>query len=194
MYHIKQNYNHRSEIVYFDDTSLKDEWQNEVYQFSRKIYDNNNYSSVIDFGCGSGYKLIKYFSDVNTIGIDLKPTVTFLKNKYPHKQWTTELYSVQNADIFIASDVIEHMDNPDVLIEIIKKIKPKEIILSTPDRNLQVLNLGHPENGPPVNKFHVREWNMNEFNSYIGSHFNIESHVITNTKQCTQMIHARMKN
>jgi SAM-dependent methyltransferase len=193
MYHIKQNYNHRSEIIYFDDTSLKDEWQNEVYQFARKIY-NNNYSSVIDFGCGSGYKLIKYFSDVNTIGIDLEPTVTFLKNKYPHKKWTTDPYSVENADIFIAADVIEHMDNPDVLIEIIKKIKPKEIILSTPERNLQVFYLRHPENGPPVNKFHVREWNMNEFNSYIGSYFNIESHVITNTEQCTQMIHAKMKN
>lgn len=193
MYNIDPNYNHRKEVVYFDDTANEDEWQKEVYLYAKDLAIKNNYKNIVDFGCGSGYKLIHNFNDYNTIGIDLEPTIKFLNEKYPGKTWVTTQTPLPDIDIFIASDVIEHMEDPDVLINYIKQCKPKEIILSTPDRNLTIRNWGYPKDGPPDNKHHIREWTYNEFYDYISSEFEIVCHKITNEQQCTQMIHARIK-
>ena len=179
-----------NEIAYFDDTSLKDEWQNEVYLYAKNVIEQNNYKTVVDFGCGSGYKLIKYFNEYNTIGIDLPPTVSVLRKRYPDKSWRDNLEPV-DCDVFIAADVIEHMENPNILLDFIKKCNPKEIILSTPDRNLRIPIVS---NGPPENIYHIREWSVGEFRNYIESQFDIVKHSITNKEQCTQMIHSQIKN
>lgn len=192
-YFIKQNYNQRLTNSFFDDTEFKDEWQKEVYLYAKNIAKKNNYSFILDFGCGSAYKLISNFTEYKTIGIDLPPTVEFLKNKYPDKTWLTTHDDLDNVDVFIASDVIEHMEDPDILIDYIKKCNPKEIILSTPDKNLKVSNWGEPEDGPPPNPSHLREWNYTEFKNYISFHFDIVHHEISNHAQCTQLIHARIK-
>ena len=175
-------------VAYFDDTELKDEWQNEVYLYAKDIVEQNNYKTVVDFGCGSGYKLIKYFDKHNTIGIDLPPTVSVLRERYPSKVWQDNLDPV-DCDVLIASDVIEHMTDPNILLNFIEKCNPKEIILSTPDRNLHSEVV---ENGPPRNIHHVREWSFDEFNNYIESRFNVVNHCVTNKEQATQMIHARI--
>lgn len=180
-------------VSYYNDASLKDEWQNEVYFYAEFVAKQKNYKNVVDFGCGSAYKLIKYFNTYNTIGIDLPQTVEFLNKKYPNKVWQDNLDPV-HCDIFMAVDVIEHMENPNILIDYIKKCNPKEIILSTPDRNLTVSNWKFPEDGPPNNIYHVREWNFVEFKNYISSHFDIVQHYISNHAQCTQLIHARIKD
>jgi len=192
-YFIKENYNHKLDNLFFDDTELKDEWQKEVYLYAKNIAEKNNYSCILDFGCGSAYKLISNFTDYKTIGIDLPYTVEFLKNKYPDKTWLTAHDDLIDIDVFIASDVIEHMKDPNVLIDYIKKCNPKEIILSTPDRNLKVLYYNEPEDGPCLNPCHLREWNYTEFRNYISSHFDIIHHEISNHSQCTQLIHARIK-
>jgi acetyltransferase-like isoleucine patch superfamily enzyme/glycosyltransferase involved in cell wall biosynthesis len=175
-------------IAYFDDTELKDEWQNEVYLHAKDIVEQNNYKTIVDFGCGSGYKLIKYFNEYNTIGIDLPLTVHVLRERYPSKVWQDNLDPTE-CDVFIASDVIEHMENPNILLDFIEKCNPKEIILSTPDSNLWVSII---ENGPPQNIHHIREWSFDEFRNYIESRFQIVKHTITNEEQRTQMIHANL--
>ena len=215
MYFIRSDYKHRSKIKYFDDTGLKDQWQKEVYLYAKNLACEKGYRKIVDFGCGSGYKLINYFNDFDTIGIDLEPTVKFLSNKYPNKKWMTNYELIDDIDIFIASDVIEHMLNPDVLLDYILDCKPKEIILSTPDRdlveknlgisafgkcrrhlrslrNLVAKNLGGSAFGPPANKYHVREWTFFEFQEYIKSYFKIVNHYVTNEDQCTQMVHAKL--
>lgn len=193
MYNIHKDYKHRTKINYFDDTNLKDEWQKEVYLYAKDLAIKNNYKRIVDFGCGSAYKLIDNFKNYDTIGIDLQPTVDFLNKQYPDRKWLTTHNEISNIDIFIASDVIEHMLNPDELIDFIIRCQPKEIILSTPDRNLTVKNWGDDYFGPPNNIHHIREWTYDEFNSYISDSFNIIFHKITNEQQCTQMIHARLK-
>ena len=192
-YHMQENYIHRETVEHFDDTPFKDEWQKEVYEYAKNVAVAHNYSVILDYGCGSGYKLITNFENFKTIGIDLQPTVDFLKATYPDKQWDTDYKIHQDVDLFIASDVIEHLIDPDVLLEYIKQCNPKEIILSTPDRNLANINWSYNENGPTSNTAHAREWNFQEFESYISEHFDIISHVITNNSQCTQMIHCKIK-
>ena len=194
MYHIKKDYIHREDEVYYDDTPQTDKWQKEVYLYARYISETGSYKNIVDFGCGSGFKLLNYFNNYNTVGVDLPKTIDFLKQTYPNKTWVDNINDITEADVFIASDVIEHMKDPDILIDIIKKINPKEIIISTADRNLTVENWGYDVNGPPDNIYHIREWSFDEFKNYIGTHFNIIKHEITNRSQCTQMIHARIKN
>jgi 2-polyprenyl-3-methyl-5-hydroxy-6-metoxy-1,4-benzoquinol methylase len=188
-YSIKENYVHRLENKYFNDTSNTDGWQKEVYLYARKIVDENNFSKILDIGTGSAFKLINNFSDKETLGIDVPKTVAWLKTNYPNKQWSSDFIPVTGYDLIIASDVIEHIPYPDTLLDLIEKSNPKLIILSTPDRDL--LKSGH--NGPPKNGAHVREWTMPEFYDYISSRFTVLEHFISNKKQATQTMLIKLK-
>ncbi|MBK5208342.1 MAG: methyltransferase domain-containing protein [Flavobacteriaceae bacterium] len=192
-YKIKRGYIHKSKYHYFDDTANTDSWQLEVYTKAKDYAEKENLHSIIDFGCGSAYKLIKYFNNYETTGIDLSPTYEFLKEKYPDGHWLKfgdfDMESL-SADIVICSDVIEHVLDPDDLLNNIKKIKDvKYIFISTPDRNLNPSK----KFGPPFNPSHIREWTFEELNEYVSAHFDIIEHLISNRKQWTQLIIAKNK-
>lgn len=187
-YFIKDEYISRLEPTEFDDTGLTDEWQKEVYQFAEDIFKKNNFNSVLDIGTGSGYKLIKHFDQYNTLGIDIPKTVEFLKKTYPTKNWSDKFSPIQGYDLIISSDVIEHIPDPDTLLDLISSCKPKLIILSTPDRDSMDSDRIISKNGPPKNPSHVREWNFQEFYNYISSRFEVIEHFISNKKQVTQVI------
>jgi 2-polyprenyl-3-methyl-5-hydroxy-6-metoxy-1,4-benzoquinol methylase len=189
-YYIKQNYQARLDNKDFDDTKLTDEWQKEVYEYAKKTADENNFKTILDIGTGSGYKLIKHFDNYDTLGIDIPKTVSFLKEKYPTKSWSDQFSPVTGYDLVISSDVIEHLPDPDLLLDLIIKCDPKLIVLSTPERNL-LYKTDH--DGPPFNKAHVREWTMSEFYNYISSRFDVLDHYISNHNQATQVIKAVIK-
>ena len=118
-YFIKQNYTHRESVRYHDDTKKSydsDKWQKEVYILAKKYAEEQKYNKILDIGTGSGFKLLKYFKDFNTTGMDLTPTVEWLKNKYPDKSWTDSFEPIYDMDIIIASDVIEHIADVDLFI------------------------------------------------------------------------------
>jgi 2-polyprenyl-3-methyl-5-hydroxy-6-metoxy-1,4-benzoquinol methylase len=190
-YFIKENYNHRLNNSFFDDTPFKDEWQKEVYMYARKIAEENNLKSVLDIGTGSGYKLMSNFKDFNTLGMDLTPTVQWLKKTYSDRKWTDNFEPVLGYDIIIASDVIEHLPDPDTLLDLIQNCHPKMIVFSTPDRDLS--DIPEDVNGPPENSSHVREWNMVEFKNYIESRFKVLEQFISNDYQRTQVVLATLK-
>jgi hypothetical protein len=192
-YSIYDGYTHGTVPVHFDDTTSTDGWQREVYLYAKSVAERYEHKKIVDFGCGSGYKLVVNFQDHDTLGIDLPPTIEFLNKTYPDRQWTSSMDRIEGVDLFIASDVIEHMVNPDELIEYIKLCAPKDIILSTPDRNLIVSEWGGHHLGPPGNNTHLREWAFEEFQQYISQHFEIIDHVITNVSQATQLIHCKIK-
>jgi 2-polyprenyl-3-methyl-5-hydroxy-6-metoxy-1,4-benzoquinol methylase len=189
-YYIKENYTARLDNKDFDDTKLTDEWQKEVYEYAKKIAEENNFKTILDIGAGSGYKLIKHFDNYNTLGIDIPKTVSFLKEKYPTKSWSDQFVPVTGYDLIISSDVIEHLPDPDILLDLIIQCDPKLIVLSTPERNL-LCKIDH--NGPPFNKAHVREWTMVEFYNYISSRLDVLDHYISNHDQATQVIKAVLK-
>jgi len=189
-YFIKENYTHRLDNSFFDDTPYKDEWQKEVYTYARQIADVHNIKSVLDIGTGSGYKLMSNFKDFDTLGMDLTPTVKWLKETYNDREWTDSFEPVVDYDMIIASDVIEHLPDPDVLLDLIQHCRPKIIVFSTPDRDLSD---EEDANGPPSNKSHVREWTMPEFRNYIQSRFNVLEQFMANYYQRTQIILASLK-
>ena len=188
---INQDYVSRETYTHHDDTSYKDQWQLEVYLKAKDIMEKNNYNDVLDIGCGSGYKLINYLGRFNTVGTELEVNLNFLDNKYPNNKWIVSDFSCTpkiNCDVLICSDVIEHLVNPDELMDYLSAIDFKILLLSTPERELV-----HPSGskhlfGPPANPSHIREWNYNEFGNYVKRYFNIIDHYISNHEQYTQLI------
>ena len=192
-YFIKENYVHREKVRYHDDTKKSynsDMWQKEVYVLAKEYAKEREHIRILDIGTGSGFKLLKYFDDFDTIGMDLPSTVEWLKKKYPNKSWTDNFEPITDMHMIIASDVIEHIDDPDNLLDLIEASNPELIVLSTPDRNL----LEKGQDGPPRNTAHFREWSFDEFGKYIESRFNVIEHLITNEKQGTQTIVCEIKN
>lgn len=186
-YQVRHHYNH------FDDRTMTDEFQDDVYLFAVAKFYDRGFKTVLDIGCGSGFKLMKYFNEYETTGTELEINVNFLKEKYPDKNWIVSDFSEtlkDSYDLIICSDVIEHLLDPDMLINYIKRTNFKYLIISTPDRGL---DSEMAQYGPPENIHHIREWNYKEFENYISKHFYIFSHVITNRENRTQTIFCRNK-
>lgn len=187
-YFIHEGYVAREEPKQFDDTPFTNEWQLEVYKYAREIFDLEELSGVCDVGCGSAYKLMKYFRDARIVGLDVSVTCEWLKRKYPGQAWMELDFKAPpevKSDLVIAADVIEHLVDPDKLLSLIETLSPRYLVISTPDRNL--LRFG-ARNGPPRNLAHVREWSMSEFHAYIQSRFTVLEHFISNAAQGTQCV------
>ncbi len=171
---------------HFEDQYLADEYQDEVYQYAKELVVKSKYESIIDVGCGSGFKLIKYFENYNTIGIETEPCFSFLNQKYPSKKWLLATEAEKDiehqnlkADLIICSDVIEHFEQPEKLLNFLKSITFKKLIVSTPDRTVLIEQKKASYFGPSWNPCHAREWTKTELTNYLSMFFNI-----TNTTHC----------
>lgn len=185
---IKAGYHHATSAEQLDATSSTDEWQKEVYQLANELSTLHQFKTILDIGCGSGYKLIHQLGAFNTTGIEVNPTFGWLEKKYPTRQWLLfdnikpeEL----TTDLIICADVIEHLDNPDDLLDFIAEIDFKQLVISTPDRD-QVA--GVKDFGPPENTAHFREWNAVEFKNYLRTRFIVKDQKIFQSKSVTQVV------
>merc|ERR1711971_526963 len=144
----------------------KDEWQRNVYLYAREVANMANLKTVADIGTGSGYKLLKDFEDMITLGYDLPPTLAKLRKKYPTKAWVLSDFEDPHpypVDLVIASDSIEHIPNPDPYMKFILHFCSRYVVLSTPNREYAQLS----QKGPPHNTAHVREWTHDELAAYV---------------------------
>jgi hypothetical protein len=186
-----ENYSINANPWHHNDLGFKDEGQKEVYLFCKDFMNKNYLRSVIDVGCGSAYKLTTILSEFDTIGIETEPCYTYLRKTYPQSKWllsgekekSFKIYEeYNNPDVVICSDVIEHIVNPNDLVDYLLTLNAKYYIISTPCREVlchhpKFLGSGYHKswNGPPVNSCHVREWTMNEFKEYLSKKFVILS-------------------
>ena len=200
-YCIKEGYVCREEYHQNVQIGSDDKFQDEVYQRARQILDEHKYTKVLDIGCGSSYKLIKYFRDKPFTGLDLEPNLAWLKETYPYFDYRLSDYDnppEDNFDLVICSDVIEHVLDPDQMIDFINSIDFKHLVLSTPERAIiqevqRKMGWDVKENGPPANICHVREWTKDEFAEYVSQTFDIEEHYITPIQVECQVVVATKK-
>lgn len=195
-YFIKANYTERLDNMYDPEYCITDNYQNEVYTKGLDLVNQYGLTSVFDVGTGRAFKLLKYFSHLKTLGLDLPPTISegdkALKIVYPDRDWTDipiEGPAPKGYDLVICSDVIEHVTDPDILCNFIKDAAPRFAVISTPDRDL--LKYRGCDDGPPFNECHVREWAWDEFRQYMDSHFNVLEHFYSNRGQLTQCVVVR---
>ncbi|MBL0136592.1 MAG: methyltransferase domain-containing protein [Chitinophagaceae bacterium] len=168
-----------------------DEWQKEVYQLANELATGENYKTIIDIGCGSGYKLIHQLGNFDTTGIEVNPTFNFLKEKYPERNWLlfdSVSPNTLKADLLVCADVIEHLPNPDDLLEFISEIDFQELLISTPERDAVA---GRKDFGPPENTAHYREWNAIEFKIYLRQWFDVKEQHIFEGRSVTQVVRCR---
>ena len=157
---------------YIDSDKSSRRYQKAVYRYAAKIHDKGG--RVLDVGCGTGYKTMKYFRRAETLGLEIEPSLSFLRKNYPERSWEESDFGrvpPGRFSLVICADVIEHIMDPDDLLRFINSIDFTTCVMSTPDRD--TLN---NEFGPPRNRSHLREWSFAEFESYIGEHFPVMEH------------------
>ena len=188
---------------YDDNSGLVDpfEFQREVYElareYSRRIESPWGRKTILDYGCGSGAKLVHYFSDSDfkTIGVDLKSIieVTALKQGSNYNKhwlstiqiWNPGVLKSLHVDVLIAADVIEHMNFPDTLFTLAKECGNPLVVISTPARDLYPKYYKDHPWGPPENKAHIREWTYEEFDNWLMNYFEYHELQITSYEHCT---------
>ncbi len=180
---IKAGYTCRGEYLQFDDRPHTMEWQAEVYLAARELYDALNLKTVVDIGCGAAFKLMHFFADADTIGLDFEPHLSFLRAKYPMRDWRLSDFSPPlelRPDLVICSDVIEHLIDPNALLTYINSLQPQWAIISTPERDVV---RGAADFGPPASPHHVREWNSSEFIEYLNRFLPVRTHAVIGPTQ-----------
>lgn len=143
------------------------------YKYCKKLIKKKNLKSVLDIGCGPATKLMKLIYPIchNIYCIDQERIIKYCRERYGLNFFFSD--DIENShlnfkkkfDLIIAGDVIEHLLNPNTLLEYIKRYShPKTyIVISTPERD--VLRGKNCSFSPK--KDHVREWNKKEFNKYL---------------------------
>lgn len=203
-YFLKKGYISRTTYTHFDDTPFKDEYQDDVYYAAWEFASRNGFTKIGDLGCGSGYKLIKYFSDVDTIGLEIEPTLSFLKKTYPNRDWRSSEFHKKppfdHRELIICADVIEHLVDPDDMMNWLSECNFDYVLISTPDRDSldsvwgkDKKKIKQSRSGPPVLQVHVREWGFNELHKYVSQYFEIVEHFHPFIEKRGQVIIARKR-
>ncbi|MCA9497363.1 MAG: class I SAM-dependent methyltransferase [Nanoarchaeota archaeon] len=187
---IKKNYIHRKENKtldtnrqpfnkYWDKNRIEASYlyQYGVYNFLKNLILKNNLSNVLDIGCGVSTKLMKIIYPIckDVAGIDQKDPIVFSKKKYKK---TSASFYIDNFekpslnidkkfDVIVCCDVIEHLENPDVVLNYIKSFANVNtyIVISTPERDI----FRGKDNIKTPDEDHIREWNSAEFKKYLES-------------------------
>src|SRR3989338_2674103 len=164
-----------------------------VYQMAKQIAVEKGLSSILDIGCGVATQLNAFFGDgkFQIFGVDQPHAIEICKKIHKGGTYTSDnfenpSYSLRShldkASLIICADVIEHLENPDHLLNYIKKFSDNNtyIVISTPERDAKHGRTAYK----PKNPYHIREWNREEFTKYLSfSGFEIITHTTVHAKR-----------
>lgn len=132
---------------------------------------------ALDIGCGEGYGthyLSGYAGDIT--GIDYSPeAIAHAKEKYQNKNTHFEVVDVKQIaqmrnsfDVICCFQVIEHIKDTASFLTAIKSLLADggTFVCSTPNKID-----ASPDTVEPVNKFHVREYLLDEFTGLLKPYF-----------------------
>jgi len=156
-----------------------------VYQLVHQVACKNNIKTILDIGCGIGSQINHFFGvGYNVFGIDQPHAVAYCKQNNKSSIYISDDFEkptyemkkhIKTAPLIVCADVIEHLNNPDLLLNYLKEFANKDtfIIISTPERDSKWGKSAIKSKCP----YHIREWNLKEFQQYLTySGFDIIQH------------------
>lgn len=152
---------------------------NNFYRSFLSIIKNTKADKILDVGCGEGFTIqILKEKNIGTAreGIDVLPeAVEVAKKNIPDEEFKVGSiydlpYKDNSFDLVLCMEVLEHLEDPQVALQELKRVSSKHIFFSVPHEpwfqltNLLRLkyakNLGnHPE--------HINHWSAASFKKFI---------------------------
>lgn len=133
--------------------------------------------TFLDLGCSDGYGTFLLAKEArNAFALDIdKKTIHFAKQKYQLKNLSfkagdaLEIRWRNKFEAVVSFQVIEHINEIDIYLSIIKKTLKKNgvVIFSTPNRKLRLR-----DGEKPWNPYHVHEYEAQELHNILKKHFN----------------------
>lgn len=143
--------------------------------FAMRVADFRG-KSVLDVGCGTGYAA-HYLASAGPreiVGVDASSeSIRFARKNFPEHEFicrdAADLALHRRFDVVTSFEVIEHVPNPQALLQAaVRHLAPSGIlILSTPNRLL--FSLGRERS--IVNKTHLHEFVQDEIRALLGRFF-----------------------
>jgi len=131
----------------------------------------------LDLGCWAG-TLSNYFADIGyeVVGVDVENT-HFSKCKFETVQCDLNLripFKSKSFDYIVASDTLEHIENANFVIDEMKRVAKKGILISVPNRQFFVFKLRKDLEVGPINHMehgkHYHHWSIKEFQNFVKNH------------------------
>jgi 2-polyprenyl-6-hydroxyphenyl methylase/3-demethylubiquinone-9 3-methyltransferase len=150
-------------------------FQTHVYRLAARLIRAKRLGSLLDVGCGPATKLKTIIAPVcsDVEGLDQPSGIAAaVAQEVPAKFTPVDLEHAdlkpwRTFDIIVCADVLEHLVNPDPMLQMIKRFCHQEtlIVLSTPER-LRLRGRTCNSSDKPE---HVREWSKAEFIRFVKS-------------------------
>lgn len=147
-----------------------------------KIRDLSCGLTVVDVGCsvGIGSNILSQQAR-HVWGVDInEECVRFARDMFARPNLGFELFDIENPssreyskfDLVVMSEVIEHLENPEKALQIIKTFFHDKTVgyINTPNKNNPKLIADEP-----YNELHIREYTAGEFYGLLTKHF---AHVV----------------
>lgn len=152
-----------------------------VKNLSETIAPLEEVESIIDIGCGEGF-IVNCLNRTNITGVDIsKKALNVAKQKNPGCNFCAgSIYDLSfkksSFDLIIATEVLEHLENPEKALREIKRISKKYCIFSVPNEPyFRTMNFLRGKN---LTRFgndieHLQNWSSKEFVKLIENHFSV---------------------
>jgi SAM-dependent methyltransferase len=145
------------------------------YEFASRYVKKKE---VIEFGCAFGYGsfILAKKRAKSVLAVDFnEKAILYAKKNFKHKNISYVLSKIETLnynkrfDTAIAFELIEHLQKPNVLLNLVRRSLKKGgyLIVSTPNRALSSY-----DGNKPSNPYHIKEYYPHEFKSLLKRYFN----------------------
>ena len=163
-----------------------------------RLFQKTKARNVLDVGCGEGYvsSYIKQHNDVDILALDLeKKIIDKAKTLHEGVTFVTgDIYNLkykdESYDCVIASEILEHLENPNKGIKEVHRVSKKYCLFSVPNEpfwrmaNMARLTyLSRLGNTPG----HVQNWTRWQFKKLLKNHFSkvtVKTSILWNIALC----------
>lgn len=143
----------------------KDTWRKYPETFKRVARCVTQDDMVLDVGCGAGVLLDILKPCKGRVGLDISPKAVEILTSKGIKGKVGTLPKIdfpdKSFDVVIATETLEHLDDPSSLLAEMKRVARKKVIVSVPDNVL----------GPDEEKEHKQKFTYDDFYELLRQHF-----------------------